>query len=79
MKIDPSKIQIRRDEINFMKKIYAEDQVMYNDLQNDNIKLVKQLEELDKEYQLITRNIEIQRDLLIKEKNKNGELKVIVD
>lgn len=53
VRIDPSKIQVRRDEIAFMKKVYAEDQVMYQDIQNENTKILRQLEELDREYQMI--------------------------
>lgn len=52
---------------------------MYQDIQNENAKIMRQLEELDREYQMIQRNIEIQRELLIKERNRNSELKVSVD
>jgi len=32
---------------------------MYQDIQNENAKIMRQLEELDREYQMIQRNIEI--------------------
>ncbi|CDW75676.1 eh domain containing protein [Stylonychia lemnae] len=76
LKLDPSKVQVRKEEINFMKTIYSQDQAQYHEIQNENMKIIQQLDELDREYQSIQRNLEIQRQLLMQERNRNTELKV---
>ena len=48
---------------------------MLFDIQNENIKIQKQLDDLDKEFTQIRKNIENQRVLLDQEKNRNALLK----
>jgi hypothetical protein len=78
-RLDPGKVQVRRDEVAFMSNLYRQDQVLYQDIQNENAKIQRQIDELDREYALIAKNIETQRAMLMQEKNRNSELKLALE
>eukprot|EP00347_Sterkiella_histriomuscorum_P010340 403376681 len=79
IKLDPGKVQIRKEEIQFMKNLYMQDQAQYHEIQNENMKIIQQMDELDREFQAIQRNLEIQRQLLMTERNRSSEAKITLD
>ena len=52
---------------------------MLTDIQNENLKIQKQLDDLDREFQQIKKNIETQRTQMESERNRNSFLKSQLD
>ncbi|TNV82753.1 hypothetical protein FGO68_gene15469 [Halteria grandinella] len=78
-RIDPSRIAQRREEVAFLTQVHKQDQTLHNEILQENARLTKQLEDLDREFAQLKVKIEQQRVLLQQDKSKQGTLRSQVD